>query len=187
MKRLIITTFIIATAFTTSDAQQVSFEYSSYDNNRNANRSDLRAIQNFENQLDQFSYSMMVENVWQARKSKTAIIRSMENEIRKTRSELNAISENSYSHSTSVRQRANRNRNSSIYSKRNGSQSYEFDRLIKQLEDLKRIKRRFVNTDLVQSRRRGIINKRDHRKLMYSFRDIMRDDLEQARQGRRRG
>ncbi len=188
MKRLILTTFIIVATLVSTNAQQVSIQYSRHGQNDSRRNAELRALRNFEEKLDQFSYSMMVGNVWLAQKTKKEILHSIEMEIRKTQREIDELGWIGSAYSKKSNQTQYRNRTGSIYSKRKGiSQNFELDQLMDQIETQKWIKYNFEYTNLIGNRRRGVINERKHRKLMYEFRDLMLESLEQSGRERRRG
>lgn len=187
MKKLIFTIFIITTTIISSNAQHVSIQYSKYGYEENRSNSKLNALQNFEDRLDQFSYSMMVEDVWLARKTKKVIIKTMEKEIRRTQREIDQLSEEGTYYSKKNNQKKYRTRSGSrVYSKRNGySNNFELDLLYDQLDEQRRIKYRFETTKLRHSRRNIILNKKKHRKLVYQFRELMIDKLEKPRRNNR--
>ncbi len=188
MKRLLITTFIIASTIITTNAQHVSLQYSRFGENDSRNNAELRALRNFEEKLDQFSYSMMVGNAWLAQKTKKEIVHLMEMEIRKTQREIDELVWVRSAYSKKSNQTQFRNRTGSVYSKGNGmGQNFEINQLMDQIETQKWIKYNFEYTNLIRNRRRGVINERQHRKLMYQFRDLMLENLEQPRRERRRG
>lgn len=178
MKRLIMVVMISATVIS-ANAQYATYPSS---NNRNAEssyKSELKALQNFENQLDQFSYSLMVNDEWLARKNKSLIIKSMEMEIIRTKRKIDELSWGESSYSKRSNQMQYRSRQSGLYSKRNGSrENYMLNQLNKELEEQRWIKYKFETTTLMGSNRRGMINKKTHRKLMYQYRDLLRDKLE---------
>tara|TARA_R110000868_G_scaffold410693_8_gene699920 strand:+ start:3151 stop:3708 length:558 start_codon:yes stop_codon:yes gene_type:complete len=185
MKRLIFTTILTIFTINITNAQFVSAQYSESKQVDTRINSELRAFQNFENQLDQFSYAMMVEDVWLARKAKQAIIHTMEIQILSTQKKINELSWRGTSYSKRDNSQT-RSRNGGIYSKRNGIGSdFELNQLIDQLETKRWIKYNFESTELIHSRRRDIVNKKDHRQLMYRFRDLMRDDLEKNQREKR--
>lgn len=186
MKRLALTILIIAATITSSNAQYISIQYSRFGDEVNNYNSELKSLQNFEDQLDQFSYSMMVNDIWLARKNKKAIIRTMEKEIGRTEREIEQHSWNGNSYSRRSNQRQTRSRSSGVYSKRNGyNGDFELKLLFEQLREQKRIKYNFESTSLISSRRRFLVNKKHHRKLMYQYRDLMKSSLEDSRRNNR--
>ncbi|GAB5408212.1 MAG: hypothetical protein BalsKO_05770 [Balneolaceae bacterium] len=182
------TLFIIAATITSVNAQYVSIQNTNYGASEATYNSELRTLQKFENKLDQFSYSLMVNDVWLARKNKKTIIRSMEQEINRTERKIKELTWDGNSYSKRNNQKKYRTRENGIYSKRNGN-NYVVNQLYNQLEEQRWIKYKFESKRLIGSKGRGIINKKYHRKLMYQYRDLMRDKLEkpQRNQGERRG
>lgn len=184
MKRLILTIFIFTIIQSSSSAQNISVQYSNYGYEENQNNSQLRALQKFEDNLDQFSYSLMVGDEFLARKTKMAIIRAMEYEIWQTEKEIEKRSWRTTYYSKRNTQEQFRSRRGGIYSKNTGyNQDLGF--LYRQLDEQKRIKHEFEITRLKGSRRNVLINKRYHRTLMYKYRDLMRDKLETTRRDNR--
>ncbi len=188
MKRLILSIIIIGFATIEISAQRATVhkvaqsDYYSYDQ-----REDIRELRNFENKLERFSYSLIVGDTWQARKIKDRIISDMQREIRQTRRALNRLDRNWNSYSKR-NYSGYRTRTGQIHSKNRGRhQSYEVRLLMDRLEDQIWIKNRFEETYLT-STRRALVNKKKHRRLMYEFRDIMREEIELERRYRdRRG
>ncbi len=188
MKRLIIITFITLFISANSQAQRNRVHKTSYP--AGEYKSELREIQKFDRQSDTFSYALMTGDRWSARKNKAKILRTMEAEIWDTRQKLNEISYYGNKYSKRSGNEYYRGRKGGVYSKQNGRKvsRYEQQLLINKLEKQIRIKNRFENTELIGNRRGRIINEREHRKLMYRFRDTMIEGLENERgQRQRRG
>lgn len=186
MKRLMIITFITLFTVSSAYAQRNRIQGTNYSSNEY--NTELRKLRSFDQQLDKFSYALMIGDSWSARKNKAKIIRAMENEILETRTSLSKFSGHSSAYSKRDGNRTYRGRNGGVYSKNNGRETsrYEEQLLNEQLERQIRIKNRFENTALTGHRSQRIINEREHRKLMYKFRDTITEELEQQR-GDRRG
>lgn len=165
MKKLITITIIALITALNANAQVYSISYSERVSSNNEYREQIREVQNFENKLDRFSYALVTNDLWEAQRTKTKILRAMEAEIARTKKELRKLRNNrnlgrSYTYGSK-----------SVYSKRNG-RGIIFSELVDQLEYQKTLRYRFKNTDLKNSRR-GIKNENTHRRLMYEFRDTM--------------
>lgn len=186
MKRLMIITFITLFSVVSLQAQRNRIQRVNYSSNEFNH--ELSQLRNFDQQLDKFSYALMTGDTWAAKKNKAKIIHAMENEILDTRIKLSKFSGHASAYSKRDGNRTYRGRNGGVYSKNNGRKAsrYEEQLLIEQLERQIRIKNRFENTALTGYRSQHIVNEREHRKLMYRFRDTITEELEQQR-GDRRG
>ncbi len=179
MKRLILTLFTFLIIQSSSKAQNISVQYSNYGYVENQNYSQLKALQKFEDNLDQFSYSLMVGDVFLARKTKKAIIRAMEYDIWQTEKEIEKRSWRT-TYSKRDNQEQYRGRRGGVYS-RNFGYNQDLGFLYEQIDEQNRIKTEFEITRLKGTRRSVLINKKYHRTLMYQYRDLMRDKLETTR------
>ncbi len=180
MKRLILSIIIIGFATIEINAQRATVRKVAQTDYRYEQRENVRELQSFENKLERFSYALMVEDSWQARKIKDRIINDMQREIRQTRRELDRLDRN-WNNYSKRNYSGYRTRSGRIQSKNRGRyQNYEVRLLMDRLEDQIWIKNRFEETYLT-GRRRALVNKKQHRRLMYEFRDIMRDEIEYER------
>ena len=141
------------------------------------NRQELRDL---EDELEQFSYAMMTNNLRDARYIKRKIMKDMEREIEQTRRLLHRFS-SLYSKNTFSKREPDW-RTPRMHSRGNGvNQSgnqtiNRYSSLIHQLEKQERLYYRFSQLHLT-NRRRNIINENEHRQIMYRFVDSMRDQL----------
>lgn len=186
MKRLITLATIII-LMSTSDSLAQMYASNSGRNSNNNIRKEVRELQNFEEKLDQFSYAMQVGDIRSAQRFKNQLLNKMENEIIQNR---RAIIQPRSQRNTNNRRSYSRYDNQ-LYSKRNGSIGNRLNReyweTVDRLEDQRDLYRRFERLDLTK-RRRGIINENKHRRIMYQFRDTMREEIQSERErGRRRG
>ncbi|RNC79623.1 MAG: hypothetical protein ED557_13955 [Balneola sp.] len=187
MKQLLVTIIFIGIGTIEINAQQNTVRrVNQIDYSYEVNE-DIRELRNFENKLDRFSYALMVEDNWQAKKVKDRILNDMQREIRQTRRELDRL-DRSWNNYSKRNYSEYRTRRGGIQSKNRGRyQNYEVRLLMDRLEDQIWIKNRFEETYLT-GRRRALVNKKKHRRLMYEFRDIMREEIEFERGHRdRRG
>lgn len=186
MKRLITLATIIV-LMSTSDSFAQLYASNSGRNYNNNIRKEVRELQNFEKKLDQFSYAMQVGDIRSAQRFKNQLLNKMENEIIQNR---RAIIQPRFQRNTNNRRSYSRYDNQ-LYSKRNGSIGNRLNReyweTVDRLEEQRNLYRRFEALDLTR-RRRGIINENKHRRIMYQFRDTMREEIQYERErGRRRG
>lgn len=185
MKRLSL--FIIITLISTTiiQAQNSTVRRVATQNYDQSRRSDVLGLQYFDNQLDKFSYSLMVNDVWAADRNKSKILDVMNREIRETRKELEILERGS--NWFSKRDDNYRQRNTSIYSKNNGTRSRSFEArlLVDRLELQIKLRNRFEDTRLI-NRRNNLVNEQEHRSLMYRFRDILIQELDNSGNNRNR-
>ncbi len=183
MKRVKLILIFIA-ASTTTAFTQVYTSYGNYNSSHNV-RSDIHEIRVFERELDQFSYALMIGDRITAIHAKNHILEDMEREIRETAAKLNALDMLLESNSQNVRER-NAFRSGRIQSRKNGvlQEKQEIRREIQivnqRLEKQERLYIRFDDLQLIH-RRRGLINENEHRRIMYEFKETMRDDLVETR------
>lgn len=181
MKR-IIATLLFFTVLTVEGAGAVSHpqseiyqneEYGSY-------RKELREYREFEKELDRFSYAMLTNNRRVARLAKYQLLKDMEREIQQTRRKLAVYSQSS--RSTRYSKREPDWRTPRLESKANGLEQHgristkALAALIHRREQQERLYKRFRELSLVHPRR-GIINEDEHRRIVYRFKDTMKEAL----------
>lgn len=176
VKRIV---FLIAMIVLTSTPNQAQ----SLGNDPVNARSQKQELQDFEHSLDKFSYAMLVGDVKSAKTIKNRILMTMEREIAQQRRSLRMLTGDESIAEYDV-ERGSGN-SSSLYSKRNGAAGgNDLDRetreLLRKLERLEYLFYEFDTTQLTDRSNR-IFNKTKHRKLMYDFRDMMRDEVEKLR------
>ncbi len=176
VKRIV---FLIAMIVLTSAPNQAQ----SLNNDPANARSQKQELQDFEHSLDKFSYSMLVGDVKSAKTIKNRILMAMEREIAQQRRSLRQLTnDESVIDYGAERGAAN---SSTQYSKRNSiAGGNDLDRETRELlRKLDRMEYLFYEFDTTQltDRSNRIFNKTKHRKLMYDFRDMMRDEVEKLR------
>jgi hypothetical protein len=190
MKRLQL--IILFTALSTAS---VFAQYNRYEN-RGGERyqpdSDRQEFRSFERALDQFSFALVTNNLRAARYAKFQIMLDMEREIEQTRRALRA--ENIELGFGNYSKREPDWRTPRMHSRRNGTRQRSNNRgyaqrdiaeLVHRLEKQERLYYRFSELRLERNRR-GIVNENEHRRLMYSFQDTMREELLDDRTERER-
>lgn len=180
MKKQIIITIFTALIFSSGIVAQqyrVNFSrvsYSDYDQ-----RKEVRELQKFEHHLDQFSYLIMIGDLWQASKSKAVILHLMEKEVSQTEKKINVLLRGDRL-SKKIFRRSKYDQKPSIYTKRNGYEygfTKEINRLIRHLELQESLMYKFEDAKLRGGSKR-VANKNDHRRIMYKFRDTMKREIE---------
>ena len=174
MKRLQIVLLVLILTSTHLFAQRGS-------NSRNvevaSNRVDQQELRRFEQVLDQFSYAMMTNNIRASRYAKHEILLVMEREINQSKVKLRMLQ-----HQNAVTTYSKREpdwRIPRMESRGRGlaqNQHIKVAEVVHRLEKQERLYVRFNNLDLQRTGNR-IINEDDHRKLMYRFKETMREDL----------
>lgn len=176
VKRIV---FFIAMIVLTSAPNQAQ----SLDNDPVNARSQKQELQDFEHSLDKFSYALLVGDVKSAKTIKNRILMTMEREVAQQRRSLRLLTDDQSIADYGV-ERGSGN-SSSLYSKKSGvAGGNDLDRetreLLRKLERLEYLFYEFDTTQLTDRSNR-IFNKTKHRKLMYDFRDMMRDEVEKLR------
>lgn len=185
MKRLITFAIIVLVSGSNSFAQFYTSHSNTRSNNGKNLKKEIRELQNFEDKLDQFSYSMQVGDIRSAQRLKAQLLSKMENEIIQNR---RSILEPRFQNRPSATRKYSRYDNQ-LYSKRNGSirsglRNEDWETLDR-LQEQRDLYRRFEVLDLTRGRR-GIINENKHRRIIYQFRDVMREEIQVERDKTRR-
>lgn len=186
MKKLILTTTLSLFAAVTLYAQVYTSYQNRFDNNTN-HRETIREIRLFEQELDHFSYAMMIDDSRAARIAKRQILIDMEREINQTYQLLRVKTRLAGFYSPLTKEEYRR-KVGEMHSRRNGyndsSIGREIVKIEQRLELQEHLLNRFKRMQLT-ARRGRIVNENEHRRIMYQFRETMNDELNHS--SRQRG
>ena len=182
MKLLQLSLLIVAST-TTVFAQGYTPYHEEYKPYRTV-QNEIHEIRVFERELDQFSYALMIGDRITARESKRHIMDDMRREMRESKIRINELEREVELANRSYRQRSYSN-SLRLRSRENGRSmglreiQRELQKTIYRLEKQERLFIRFEDLSLTDRRGR-LINENEHRRIMYEFKNTMREQLRET-------